>query len=136
MLQIVAQRLRACVKEGDTVARLGGDEFTMILRGVATADGAQRVAARIIEALQEAVNIGGRDHYVRASIGITIFPDDGAELGELMRNADLAMYRAKEDGRSPAGFYDPAMQRMPAIAAESGRYRALPPPEFSLYYPP
>jgi len=136
MLQIVAQRLRACVKDGDTVARLAGDEFTMILRGVATADGAQRVAARIIEALQEAVNIGGRDHYVRASIGITIFPDDGTELDELMRNADLAMYRAKEDGRSRAVFYDRAMQRMPAIAAESGLYRALQRREFALYYQP
>jgi len=136
MLQIVAQRLRSCVKEGDTVARLGGDEFTMILRGVATAEGAQRVATRIIETLQEPVNIGGRDHFVRASIGITIFPDDGTELDDLMRNADLAMYRAKEDGRSRAVFYDRAMQRMPALAAESGLYRALQRREFALYYQP
>ena len=136
MLQIVAQRLRACIKEGDTVARLGGDEFTIIVRGVGTADGAQRVAARVIEVLQEAVNIGGRDHYVRASIGITLFPDDGTALDELMRNADLAMYRAKEDGRSRAVFYNRAMQRMPALAAESGLYNALQRREFSLYYQP
>ncbi len=136
MLQIVAQRLRACVKEGDTVARLGGDEFTIILRSVGTAESAQRVAARVIEVLQEAVNIGGRDHYVRASIGITLFPDDGSALDELMRNADLAMYRAKEDGRSRAVFYNRAMQRMPALAAESGLYNALQRREFSLYYQP
>jgi diguanylate cyclase (GGDEF)-like protein len=136
MLQIVAQRLRSCVKEGDTVARLGGDEFTVILRIVATADGAQRVAMRIIEQLQQPVNIGGRDHFVRASIGITLFPDDGGELDELMRNADLAMYRAKESGRSRAVFYDRGMQRMPALAAESGLYRALQRREFSLYYQP
>ena len=136
MLQLVAQRLRACVKEGDTVARLGGDEFTIILRGVATAEGAQRVGARIIETLQEAVNIGGRDYYVRASIGITMFPDDGTELDELMRNADLAMYRAKEDGRSRVVFYHRTMQRMPALAAESGLYRALQRREFALYYQP
>ncbi|MDE2219272.1 MAG: GGDEF domain-containing protein, partial [Gammaproteobacteria bacterium] len=125
MLQIVAQRLRACVKDGDTVARLGGDEFTIILRSVATSESAQRVAARVIEVLQEAVNIGGRDHFVRASIGITLFPDDGSALDELMRNADLAMYRAKADGRSRAVFYNRAMQRMPALAAESGLYNAL-----------
>jgi diguanylate cyclase (GGDEF)-like protein len=136
MLQIVAQRLRACVKEGDTVARLGGDEFTIILRSVGTAEAAQQVAARVIEVLQEAVNIGGRDHHAGASIGITMFPDDGTALDELMRNADLAMYRAKADGRARAVFYNRAMQRMPALAAESGLYNALQRREFSLYYQP
>jgi diguanylate cyclase (GGDEF)-like protein len=136
MLQIVAQRLRSCVKDGDTVARLGGDEFTVILRSVGNADGARRVADRIIDLLQQAVNIGGRDYFVRASIGITLFPDDGSVLDELMRNADLAMYRAKETGRSRAVFYDRSMQRMPALAAESGLYRALQRREFSLYYQP
>ena len=136
MLQIVAQRLRACVKEGDTVARLGGDEFTIILRTVDTAEAAQRVATRVIDSLQEAVNIGGRDYYVRASIGITLFPDDGTALDDLMRNADLAMYKAKESGRSRAVFYTRAMQRMPALAAESGLYNALQRREFSLYYQP
>jgi diguanylate cyclase (GGDEF)-like protein len=136
LLQIVAQRLRACVKDVDTVARLGGDEFTIILRSVGTAESAQRVAARIIEALQEAVNIGGRDHFVRASIGITLFPDDATALDELMRNADLAMYRAKADGRARAVFYNRDMQRMPALAAESGLHNALQRREFSLYYQP
>ena len=136
LLQIVAQRLRACVKEGDTVARLGGDEFTIILRSIGSADGAQRVAERVIEALQEAVNIAGRDHLVHASIGITLFPDDAGVLDELMRNADLAMYRAKEAGRARAVFYERAMQRMPALAAESGLYNALQRREFSLYYQP
>lgn len=136
VLQIVAQRLRTCVKDDDTVARLGGDEFTIILRGVETAESAQRIAARVIDALEEAVNLGGRDYYVRASIGVTLFPDDGTALDELMRNADLAMYRAKEDGRSRAVFYNRAMQRMPVLAAESGLNRALQRREFSLYYQP
>src|SRR5258707_13155301 len=65
MLQVVAQRLRACVKDGDTVARLGGDEFTIILRGVDTAEGAQRVGARIIDTMEEAVNTGGRASFRR-----------------------------------------------------------------------
>jgi len=136
VLQIVAQRLRTCVKDDDTVARLGGDEFTIILRGVDTAECAQRIATRIIDSLQEAINLGGRDYYVRASIGATLYPDDGTALDELMRNADLAMYRAKEDGRSRTVFYNRAMQRMPALAAESGLYRALQRREFSLYYQP
>ena len=136
LLQVVAQRLRACVKEGDTVARLGGDEFTIILRGVGSAEAAQRVAERVSAALQESVNIGGRDHLVRASIGITLFPDDASVLEDLMRNADLAMYRAKEAGRARAVFYDRAMQRMPALAAESGLYKALQRREFTLYFQP
>ncbi|HYM28465.1 MAG TPA: EAL domain-containing protein, partial [Steroidobacteraceae bacterium] len=136
MLQIVAQRLRACIKEGDTVARLGGDEFTIILRSVSSAESVQRVAARVIEVLQESVNIGGRDHHAGASIGITMFPDDGTAIDELMRNADLAMYRAKADGRARAVFYTRSMQRMPALAAESGLYNALQRREFSLYYQP
>jgi diguanylate cyclase (GGDEF)-like protein len=136
LLQVVAQRLRACVKEGDTVARLGGDEFTIILRAVASADAAQRVAERVIDLLEEAVNIGGRDHFVRASIGVTLFPDDAGTLDELMRNADLAMYRAKETGRARVVFYTRAMQRMPALAAESGLYNALQRREFTLYYQP
>jgi diguanylate cyclase (GGDEF)-like protein len=136
VLQIVAQRLRACIKEVDTVARLGGDEFTLILRNVGTAESAHRIASRVSEALQEAVNIGGRDHHVGASIGITLFPDDATVLDELMRNADLAMYRAKADGRARVVFYNREMQRMPALVAESGLHNALQRREFSLYYQP
>ncbi len=120
VLQIVAQRLRACIKEVDTVARLGGDEFTMILRNVGTAESAQRIASRVSEALQEAVNIGGRDHHVGASIGITLFPDDATVLDELMRNADLAMYRAKADGRGARRVLQP---RDAAHAGAGGRER-------------
>ena len=82
LLTIVAQRLRSCVKDGDTVARLGGDEFTVILRNVADPDAARTVGERIIESLQLPVNIGGRDHFVCASIGITLFPDDGSTIDD------------------------------------------------------
>lgn len=136
VLTVVAQRLRACVKDGDTVARLGGDEFTVILRGVGAPEGAQRVAARIIQSLEMPVSVAGRDHQVRASIGITLFPDDGGTIEELMRNADLAMYQAKAGGRSRAAFYDRKMERMPSAAAESGLFKALRKREFSLYYQP
>jgi diguanylate cyclase (GGDEF)-like protein len=137
LLTIVAQRLRACVKDGDTVARLGGDEFTVILREIDTPETAREVAERIIESLQRPVYIAGRDHKVLASIGITMFPDDGNSIDELMRNADLAMYQAKEGGRSQAVFFDSKMALpQSATTATSGLYRALRRREFSLYYQP
>ena len=135
LLQIVSQRLKTCIKDGDTVARLGGDEFTIILRNVGTPEAARQIAVRIIESLQQPVNIAGRDHYVRASIGVTMFPDDGNTIEELMRNADLAMYQAKDSGRSREMFFERSMQ-LSQTAAESGLFRALRRREFTLYYQP
>jgi diguanylate cyclase (GGDEF)-like protein len=136
LLTIVAQRLRSCVKDGDTVARLGGDEFTVILRNVSDPDAARSIAERIIESLQLPVNIGGKDQYVCASIGITLFPDDGMTIEELMRNADTAMYRAKDLGRGRAMFFDLNMTGKPAAPTETGLHRALRRREFSLFYQP
>jgi diguanylate cyclase (GGDEF)-like protein len=136
LLAIVAQRLRACVKDGDTVARLGGDEFTVILRNITDAAAVSAVADRIIQATQHPVRLGGRDHTVHASIGMTIFPVDGTELDALLHNADLAMYRAKDLGRGAAVFYNPKMATQGARVADSGLYRALKRREFSLYYQP
>jgi diguanylate cyclase (GGDEF)-like protein len=136
LLTIVAQRLRSCVKDGDTVARLAGDEFTVILRQVVDPDAALAVAERVIESLQLPVNIAGRDHFVKASIGLTLFPDDGGSIDELMRNADLAMYRAKESGRGKSVFFDRKMMQIESNTPDSGLYRALKRREFSLYYQP
>src|SRR3984885_9505699 len=136
LLTIVAQRLRQCIKDGDTVARLGGDEFTVILRNVVEPDAAAAVASRIIESLQLPVNITGRDCYVCASIGITLFPDDAATIDDLMRNADTAMYRAKDLGRGRLMFFDPNMASKPATPTDTGLQHALRGREFSLYYQP
>ena len=136
LLAIVGQRLRACIKEGDTVARLSGDEFTVILHQVAEPAAAMAIARRISESLQLPVNLGGRDHQVRASIGIALFPDDGAAIDELMRNADLAMYRAKDQGRGGATFFDRTMMPREVRAADTGLYRALKRREFALFYQP
>jgi diguanylate cyclase (GGDEF)-like protein len=136
LLTIVAQRLRSCTKEGDTVARLGGDEFTVILRNVADPDAARAVGERIIQLLQLPVNIGGRDHFVCASVGITLFPDDGCTIDDLMRNADVAMYRAKDAGRGCTMFYDPHSTGTPIVTTETGLQRALRRREFSLFYQP
>jgi diguanylate cyclase (GGDEF)-like protein len=136
LLTIVAQRLRSCVKDGDTVARLAGDEFTVILRNVADPSSARAVGERIIESLQLPVNIGGRDHFVCASIGITLFPDDGSTIDDVMRNADTAMYRAKDLGRGCTMFFDPQMNSKAVIPTETGLHRALRRREFSLFYQP
>ncbi|HEY3785640.1 MAG TPA: EAL domain-containing protein [Steroidobacteraceae bacterium] len=136
LLSIVAQRLRSCVKEGDTVARLGGDEFTVILRNIADPDAAKTIGERVIESLQLPVNIGGRDHFVCASIGITLFPDDGSSIDDVMRNADMAMYRAKDLGRGCVMFFDPRMNSRAGVPTETGLQRALRRREFSLFYQP
>jgi diguanylate cyclase (GGDEF)-like protein len=136
LLTSVAQRLRSCVKDGDTVARLGGDEFTVILRNVADPNAARTVGERIIESLQLPVNIGGRDHFVCASIGITLFPDDGSTIDDVMRNGDTAMYRAKDLGRGCTMFFDPQMNAKATVPTETGLHRALRRREFSLFYQP
>lgn len=136
LLQVVAQRLRACVKEGDTVARLAGDEFTIILRNVPDPEAASVVAERIIDSIGMPVNLGGRDHYVQASVGISLFPDDANGIDELMRNADRAMYRAKQQGRGRAVFFDRSLMTSRFETSHSGLYRALRRREFSLYYQP
>jgi diguanylate cyclase (GGDEF)-like protein len=136
VLQIVAQRLRTCVKDGDTVARLGGDEFTVILRSIGSPEAARLTSRRIIESLQQPVNIGGRDHYVCASVGVTMIPDDGNTIEELMRNADTAMYQAKEGGRSREMFYNRAMDGSSTSVSDTGLLRALRRQEFLLHYQP
>jgi diguanylate cyclase (GGDEF)-like protein len=97
MLAIVGQRLRGCVKEHDTVARLGGDEFTVILRALPEPGAAQHVAQRIIDTLAAPMRLGSQSRRLGVSIGIAVFPDDAQEGDDLIRMADAAMYRAKQD---------------------------------------
>lgn len=137
LLTVVAQRLRACVKEGDLVARLGGDEFTIVLRQVNDAEAAEAVARRVAESLGLPVRIGAVEHRVSASIGVTLFPDDGSNLEELVRNADTAMYRAKETGRGRITLFERASALPASIALDgSGLRHALRKREFSLFYQP
>jgi diguanylate cyclase (GGDEF)-like protein len=138
LLGVVAQRLRAAVKEADLIARLGGDEFAVVLRNVADAGAAGTVAERITESLQRPVNIGSLDHHISASIGVTLFPEDGVGLDDLVRNADNAMYRAKDLGRGRFTFVErgSAGAGGGATIAASGLQRALRKREFSLFYQP
>ena len=105
LLTTVARRLRECVREEDIVARLGGDEFTILLADISHADDAGLVARKILLALTEPIQLGAQEVTVSGSIGITIAPEDSMNASVLMRNADLAMYRAKDQGRDNFQFF-------------------------------
>jgi diguanylate cyclase (GGDEF)-like protein/PAS domain S-box-containing protein len=105
VLRTVAKRLKDCVRESDTVARLGGDEFVVLLSGQRSAEDSSVVAGKILTALTEPVAAGGRRFDIGASIGISIFPRDGASPEQLLKHADAAMYRVKEAGKNRYQFY-------------------------------
>lgn len=138
LLQAVAQRLRRCVRRGDTIARLGGDEFTVALADMAQADDAGAIAQKIIAAFSAPFNLQDRELFVTASVGVTIFPDDGRDAEVLLKNADIAMYRAKERGRNNFQSYSPDMNKraLQRLSLETSLRRALERDEFVLHYQP
>ena len=110
LLQHVAERLRATLRDVDTVGRLGGDEFAVITGALADAEAPAAVAERVLAALAEPMDLMGRRHVVSASIGVAVFPQDAPRLGGLFRCADLALYESKDRGRACATFFEPAMR--------------------------
>jgi diguanylate cyclase (GGDEF)-like protein/PAS domain S-box-containing protein len=111
MLKDAAQRLSSCVRETDTVARLGGDEFTVILSELDDPSSVDRVAREILRKLTEPFQLGEEVVYVSASIGITLYPDDATAIETLLKNADQAMYAAKNLGRNRYSYFTPSMQQ-------------------------
>ena len=138
LLKEAAGRLAACARESDTIARLAGDEFVLLLSGVENAMAAQRVAQRVVDAFAVPFALEGQEHFVTASIGIALFPEDGSERQLLLRNADLAMYKAKELGRNGYQFFTPDINiRMQERLALEARLRnALRRQELQLHYQP
>ena len=138
LLKEVANRLCRAVRASDTVARLGGDEFVVLVPGIRTADEAAQVAEKIIEALSESFPLEGRNLHITPSIGISVCPDDGADVETLMRNADGAMYHAKASGRNNFQFFKEAMNQTAALhfELESSLRGALAADEFELYFQP
>lgn len=121
LLQVVAQRLTACVREDDTVARLGGDEFTIILEAIAHAGDVSPVAQKIIDALSQPMRLDGNELAVTVSIGVSLYPVDSEEPDDLIKYADTAMYVAKKTGRNNFQFFAAAMkeQERPRRATEA-----------------
>lgn len=134
----VAARIKQCLREDDIVARLGGDEFAIMLHQVGSAQYAYVVANKVIAALNQPLVLSGQEVVVGVSIGITLAPDDSQHVDALMKNADLAMYQAKEKGRNTFQFYTADMnaQVEQRLALESDLRQALKNQEFELYYQP
>lgn len=138
LLQKVARRLSSCIRDNDTVSRLGGDEFTIVLKGIDAAAQAVTVAEKVIAALARPFPLDGNPMDIGASIGITIFPDDAADEDTLLRNADMAMYRAKDAGRNTFAFFTREMdERVQALATIGNELRhAIERNELVVYYQP
>lgn len=138
LLQEVAERLRGCVRETDTASRLGGDEFAIILTTNVEPVGVTSLASRVIEALSAPYTIAGHKVVIGTSIGIALAPEDGATPDQLLKNADLALYRAKSDGRGVYRFFEPGMDAKVQArrVMELDLRRALENDEFDLFYQP
>ena len=137
VLKELAARVQSCVRAEDTVARLSGDEFTVILPDIKSPADAAMAATRILEEIRRPVSVGGRELYVTASIGICVWPADGDNLMSLLRNADVAMYRAKAQ-RNRFEFYATSLSLQAALRLELDQElrRALDRGELRLHYQP
>ncbi|AWI89822.1 PAS domain S-box protein [Methylobacterium sp. DM1] len=138
LLRIVAERLRASTRDGDTVGRLGGDEFAIVLSGLDDPQDAAATARRIIDAVRQPFNLNGRVASVGVSIGIAVGPQEGSDPDQLFKNADIALYRAKAAGRNTYRFYEPDMDAaaVARTALELDMREAAGRSEFVLFYQP
>jgi len=157
LLMEVARRLRSCVRHSDqvvdagseglgvrahrsleAVGRLGGDEFVALLPEVHSDADAERVALRILEVMRDPIFVGGQECFVTASVGVALFPRDGASVADVLRNADVAMYSVKDAGRNAASLYRPhlAGKGREKLELESALHKALEREELVLHYQP
>lgn len=143
LLKLVAERLNLCVRDGDTVARLGGDEFVMMIEGLSSvpeeaAAQSKKIGEKVLTALNQPYPLADREHHSTPSIGVTLFSDQKDSIEELMKRADLAMYKAKQAGRNTLCFFDPHMQAavVARTAMEADMRVGLRDGQFLLYYQP
>jgi diguanylate cyclase (GGDEF)-like protein len=138
LLRQVAERLRMCLREADTLARLGGDEFVVLQADSQSPEQAGKLARRLVNAIAEPFDLDGRQVYIGVSIGVSVCPSDGEDVDVLLKNADMAMYRAKAEGRNAYRFFEHAMdvQLQERSLLELDVRRAIANEEFELYYQP
>ena len=138
LLKTVAQRVRATVRAHDLVVRMGGDEFVVILRDITGTETVSDTAARITQALSAPMVVDGRTLVTTVSIGVSLYPRDGTDVGELLRHSDTAMYQAKDKGRNNFQLFSPAMDKRlkERIAIESSLRTALQSRQLEVHYQP
>jgi len=138
LLQTVAARLKACVREGDTVARLGGDEFVIILENLRQEELVAAVARKVLETMSMPFAVAEQEFFINCSIGISLFPSDGEDTRILLKNADIALQRAKGRGRNNIQFYATELnaQAFKRLTLENDLRHALEAKELLLYYQP
>lgn len=138
LLQDVAERLVACVRDGDTVARLGGDEFVVVLLRLHGSDDAAVVAEKMVANLCAPCKIDGAELHISTSIGVAVYPEDGVDGDSLLRSADTAMYHAKRDGGARFSFFTTEMQETARrkLAMAAALQRAIGGNEFQMHYQP
>lgn len=138
LLQHVAERLASCARDGDTVARLGGDEFLLVLPQIHGGEDVSVFAERLLKIFSEPIHLEAQELNVTPSIGISLYPDDGADVDTLMKNADTAMYRAKKNGRNNYRFFAEEMteRALEGLKIENGLRKALERNELRVWYQP
>jgi len=150
LLQSTSDRLQECIREtdsvstlatqpfGSSVARMGGDEFTIMLENVEGPQSVRRICKRITSLVNQPLNLDGQDVYTSTSIGIALYPNDGTSVDALLKNADAAMYHAKEQGRNNFQFYTESMNQMSSerMELENNLHKAIENNELMLYYQP
>ena len=138
LLKVVAERLRTCVREADTVARMGGDEFVVLMPDLKDDPSVRRVAEAVLSRISRPITVGQHELNVTPSIGLCIYPVDGPNAGVLLKNADAAMYKAKDNGRACIQHFDSDLELsvIRRMEIESDLRRALDRKEFTLHYQP
>lgn len=138
LLQVVTQRLRECVREGDTLARFGGDEFTLLLPQITSGADSEVIARKIIDRFKEPFFIENNELYVTISIGIAVYPQDGSSMDELIKCSDTAMYYVKGRGKNAFQFFSSEMNEisLQRLSLERDLRKALEQKQFELYFQP
>ncbi|MCC7201592.1 MAG: EAL domain-containing protein [Nitrospirae bacterium] len=138
LLRNVVRRVKKHVRSSDTMARHGGDEFVILIQDIQKVENITKVIEKIYSEFEEPFTLNSQEFFVTTSIGISVFPDDGEEAETLLKHADVAMYRAKEEGKNTYQFYTPAMnaKTMEIVKTHSMLHKALKNEEFVLHYQP